>query len=81
MLTLLAHYVNEDSAARRMGVLAPWVDNESAEWRMAVLAHWHNVELAVGLMVAPRWQDFKSGSGLPEVLAHRRDNQLAAELF
>ncbi len=66
-MALLACWVNEDLAARRMAVLA--------------VAHRHKVKSAAGLMaVLARWRDFESASGLTVVLTHRRDVESAAEL-
>jgi hypothetical protein len=81
LLTLLARWLDEESAAGRMAVLARWVDEESAARRMAVLAHRRNVESAAGLTaVLARWRDFESALGLTAVLAHRGDVESAAEL-
>ena len=64
-----------------MAVLACWVNDKLATRRMAVLAHRQGVESAAGLTaVLARWRDFKWALGLMAVLAHRGDVKLTAEL-
>jgi hypothetical protein len=52
VLALLACWLDEESAARRMALLARWVNEDSAARRMAVLAvaHRREVKSAAGLM-------------------------------
>ena len=72
---LLACWLDDKSAARRMVVLACWLDEELEARQMAVLSHRRNVESAVWLtVVLACWRN------LTAVLAHQRNVKSGAEL-
>jgi hypothetical protein len=58
VLALLAHWVNKESAARRMAVFARWVDEESAARRITAqrldaLTAWHPTTMAAEWKMLP----------------------------